>query len=1592
MRVDDAQGETLQFDNMSYLMDRSVAGSTDWAEYEVILDVAPEAANICLGFLLSGTGAVWANGLQLEVVGPIAERDRRPVQDDSNRAEPGRPPTNEASEDRTSATAADPSGYEVAIDRAHAMSGPSDGNTLFVGRIPEQQQFSRLMGDLGAAPTTSEPGWSRVMLVHGLGGVGKSTLAKRFLRLAQEESSTTVVWIDWMACRRRNPGAYAADPGPTFEIILNELERACRYNSNLADSLGEFRRQYSRYTELATETGRFQHAAPDSRQAGPGPRFEASTSADAGIDDYQLLISPRDVLASAFAAGVRSSAARQPVLFILDTYEIVAAIGPWLRAIMRESGPRVAWVLCGRLEAPDPDWAKSTAAPHFISDGQFDEPHAFAEEVPPGLLYRTHLDPFDLETIGEYLIQVAPARAATASELERLYAATSGIPLAVRIAAFLWTSGVPLSTIDQGLPARAGSPTVLASMTDRFLIHLNTDSSLRVDRDRIYGLALALDPGDPDLISALWGTDQLVESFELLVRRHDFVLSGQYRLHDTVRDFLQRYLLEPFRRRAVRASNQRAVALLERRFEEHHRNMRTLAERFADQRWVSDVMSLAWHRFWLTDEAGWETVQAAIPGAVAYNPGAGRALLDLAEHFAATAASKYRLDLLRSTVGPISILISRAGADGLFELSRNIDRAPVEPAADCREELTCIVAWLHGQYALKNNRPSDAYKHLALAASQAPLATTRLRRWVSRSLIALSRMSQQEKPGSQLPDESMEVHAADLAVRLEPDNPDAHFQLATTWCRVGQPEQAVAAYSAAIDRYRELAASHADSGYPDLAIALLERAEPLGDLDRYDEAVRGCQEATEIFRNLAELDPDGYRENLAASLGNLGVHLFHSGQVADAATAGAEAVEIYRELNAGNADRYHANLVAALTNFAVYSMDLDRRDAAFLAVVDVVATYRPLATTDPETYRPMLASALLTLGNLCTDLERHDDATIADQEAVEIYRQLITADREQYSPALATALTALAVDLAALGRGADALTTRTEIADIYRQLATTDPETYRPMLASALLTLGNLCTDLERHDDATIADQEAVEIYRQLITADREQYSPALATALTALAVDLAALGRGADALTTRTEIADIYRQLATTDPETYRPMLASALLTLGNLCTDLERHDDATIADQEAVEIYRQLITADREQYSPALATALTALAVDLAALGCGADALTTRTEIADIYRQLATTDPETYRPMLASALLTLGNLCTDLERHDDATVLAQEAVENYRQLAAAEPDRYLPNECAALRELGECHYALGEIFRAVECYDEVLAIARANNDRQGECTSLAALAYCYIELGQIARSKELYQLALTIARELTDRDSEGICQHNLGICLADLGETSQSVAETRSAIEIAQERGDRAQEAARRGSLGMALADRADWDEAIREYLAAIAIADQIDYRLVQANVRCSLACAYLARGEWPAARTSAEEAAQHADHRALPVAYATLGLALLRHGNAAEAGAAFSGAVSAADELIQAQPSSYEAIDARALAHCGLALLNRLSPVDGIEDFRKARAVASAPGVIKRVLGLFDVLSAADTDGILASVRPSVVGREPATNGDV
>jgi len=85
-RIDQKDSKSgRSFDNMhDGKKDRSIKGTSDWAKYEIVLDVPSDATNMAYGALLVGTGQLWFDNVTFEVVDKSVpttgmEQDEKPT-------------------------------------------------------------------------------------------------------------------------------------------------------------------------------------------------------------------------------------------------------------------------------------------------------------------------------------------------------------------------------------------------------------------------------------------------------------------------------------------------------------------------------------------------------------------------------------------------------------------------------------------------------------------------------------------------------------------------------------------------------------------------------------------------------------------------------------------------------------------------------------------------------------------------------------------------------------------------------------------------------------------------------------------------------------------------------------------------------------------------------------------------------------------------------------------------------------------------------------------------------------------------------------------------------------------------------------------------------------------------------------------------------------------------------------------------------------------------------------------------------------------------------------------------------------------------
>jgi tetratricopeptide (TPR) repeat protein len=237
----------------------------------------------------------------------------------------------------------------------------------------------------------------------------------------------------------------------------------------------------------------------------------------------------------------------------------------------------------------------------------------------------------------------------------------------------------------------------------------------------------------------------------------------------------------------------------------------------------------------------------------------------------------------------------------------------------------------------------------------------------------------------------------------------------------------------------------------------------------------------------------------------------------------------------------------------------------------------------------------------------------------------------------------------------------------------------------------------------------------------------------------------------------------------------------------------------------------------------------------------------------------------------------------------------------------------------------------------------------------------------------------------KLTDPNLQELSASNLGIGYDSLGETRQAINLYEQALDIARDLGDREGQAYQLNNLGDGYVYGEAWEQAIQSYNEAIRIADEISLNHIQSESRDGLANAQLSLGQMPQAREAAEAARGYDYPPKNASVSAILGTILLRQGQVEAARLAFTEAVAQANMLLERTGDNYAALDDKALALSGLAVLGdigRLAEARGAA--LAARAINREVGVVHRALQRWDALAVADQNGLLVPVRDIAAGR--------
>jgi tetratricopeptide (TPR) repeat protein len=741
-------------------------------------------------------------------------------------------------------------------------------NRPFVGRIEEQKQFRAALSELLDPPAGETLPY--VCLLYGDGGIGKTTLARRFCDIAKNEEPFAgqfdVLWIDWEDERKKSPSLRVGSHQIAVETICRTI-----YAAAVRQKWG---RQFSAYHKTLRQREEAVHEATAAlsgqhdwdefgilRTLGAdalariirlqfpmiGDAGEALVEAffDAGLQvgadqavrlraaverhlrgalkpaAFDHLLNPEEQMVLALARGLNRVARRHRLIVVLDNYELVDRSDVWIRQIMRSAGPRLIWIISDRN-----DLLQS----RLFGNEYF---HGYADDIPRRLLPYA-MRPLAVDDIRRYFAAAVPERPLDKAETEAISRVCRGIPLAVQEAAAIWQTGAALHEIVGDITISTPGSQIVQKMTNRYLQHVVAET----DRQAIFALALA--DGDVDLLRAMLHSEsgnssELDALLRRLERDYASVHAARARLHDDPAHFCREYLRTPLHRKSRRVLrlNERAVAALRERLQQLESGLPELATRCANDDWVQATLQLAQFLFWVDEVEAWSWLIPRYVEGIAFSDDLRRGLVAVAAawHGSLSETGERLLAVLRdeSSDTPLLSVLQQLRARGWLEGAG-------------AEERAAILKMQQARHLLRHDRIRAALTYYEQVAARLGQDNAALRSQLADHYETAARHLLQRARGG-----GSATALLEQVTTWFPERQQAWYLLGVAHGEAGNPDQAIAAFQRTLALNEKHLAAH-------LRLGALYR--DLGDFEQahatYEAALALEPDAVAARRGLGE--------------------------------------------------------------------------------------------------------------------------------------------------------------------------------------------------------------------------------------------------------------------------------------------------------------------------------------------------------------------------------------------------------------------------------------------------------------------------------------------------------------------------------------------------------------------------------------------------------------------------------------------------------------------------------------------------------------------------------------------------------------------
>ncbi|KAG8724414.1 hypothetical protein FRC09_018872 [Ceratobasidium sp. 395] len=640
--------------------------------------------------------------------------------------------------------------------------------------------------------------------------------------------------------------------------------------------------------------------------------------------------------------------------------------------------------------------------------------------------------------------------------------------------------------------------------------------------------------------------------------------------------------------------------------------------------------------------------------------------------------------------------------------------------------------------------------------------------------------------------EVLQVEVVEVRKRVSgdkhPDTLHAMENLAMTYLRQGRWDEAEALQRKMLEVRKQVSGDE----HPDTLMATGNLAETYWNQERFEEAEVLQRAVVAVRKQISGAEhPD-----TLVQMGNLAMTCLSQGQWGEAEVLLREVLEAGRRTSGGE----HPATLRAMGNLAATYGEQGRWGEAEVLEREVVELWKRVSGDEHP-------STLIAMGNLATTYSRQGrwrEAEVLEREAAEVRKRVWGSEH----PDTLIAMENLAMTYSRQGQWGQAEVLQREVLEARRRVSGNEHrETLHAMghLASTyseqgrwgeaevlqqemlearkkvlgdkhtdtLVAMGNLAVTYLRQGrwgEAEALLREVVEV-RKRVSGDAH---PATLSAMGKLAMTYLNQGQWGEAEELQQEVAEVTKRVSGDE----HPDTLIEVVNLARIYSDQGRWEEAEVLLREVVEI-RKRVSGDAH---PDTLTAIGNLAATYADQGRWREAEMLQREVVEVRKRVSgDKHPET--------LTAIGNLATTYlqqERWEEAEVLEREAVEVWRRVSGDEhPDTLISMVNLAVAYLNQGRWREAEVLQR-----EVVVVSRrvSGNEHPDTLSAMGNLASIYWNQGRWDEAEVLQQEVVEVRKRMSGNEhpSTLLAMGNLARTYSDQGRHEEAEVLLREVVEV--------------------------------------------------------------------------------------------------------------------------------------------------------------------------------------------------------------